>query len=144
MRILVDTNVFLDLILQREPYYLDCIKFIEKCRKERHETYINAMQFRDLEYFIRKYAKKDETYNTLINSVYGFVNKVIGLTPDDAINAIFDPGKDFEDTLLANSAESAGIQIIVSSNAKDFYPTNIRAFTLKEFNELPKNGYNSD
>lgn len=139
MRILVDTNVFLDLLLKREPFFNDGVEFINKCKKERHEIYINAMQFRDIEYIIRKKANNKKTYDMLINGVYGIVNKVIPLTADDAINAIFEPGKDFEDTLLANSAESAGLQIIVSSNTKDSLPTNIRAFTLKEFNSLAKN-----
>ena len=139
MRILVDTNVFLDLILKREPFYLDAIEFIKKCRIERHEIYVNAMQFRDLEYIIRKKSPRKETYDKLINAVYAVVTKVIPLTADDAINTIFQPGKNFEDTLLANSAETAGLQVIVSSNVKDFYPTHIKAFTLKEFNKLPEN-----
>lgn len=141
MRILVDTNVFLDLLLEREPFFNDGVEFIKKVKRERHEIYINSMQFRDIEYFIRKKVDNKKTYDMLINGVYGIVNKVIPLTADDAINAIFEPGKDFEDTLLANSAESAGLQIIVSSNAKDFTPTNVRAFTLKEFNKLPENSY---
>ena len=136
MRILVDTNVFIDLLLKREPFYNDGVEFIKKCRRERHEIYVNSMQFRDIEYIIRKSVDDKKTYDMLINGVYGIVNKVIPLTADDAINAIYEPGKDFEDTLLANSAESAGLQIIVSSNAKDFYPTGIKAFTLKEFNAL--------
>ena len=139
MRILVDTNVFIDLLLKREPFYNDGVEFIKKCRRERHEIYVNSMQFRDIEYIIRKSVDDKKTYDMLINGVYGIVNKVIPLTADDAINAIYEPGKDFEDTLLANSAESAGLQIIVSSNAKDFYPTGIRAFTLKEFNALQVN-----
>ena len=139
MRILVDTNVFIDLLLKREPFYNDGVEFIKKCRRERHEIYVNSMQFRDIEYIIRKSVDDKKTYDMLINGVYGIVNKVIPLTADDAINAIYEPGKDFEDTLLANSAESAGLQVIVSSNAKDFYPTGIRAFTLKEFNALQVN-----
>ena len=139
MRILVDTNVFIDLLLKREPFYNDGVEFIKKCRRERHEIYVNSMQFRDIEYIIRKSVDDKKTYDMLINGVYGIVNKVIPLTADDAINAIYEPGKDFEDTLLANSAESAGLQVIVSSNAKDFYPTRIRAFTLKEFNALQVN-----
>lgn len=139
MRILVDTNVFIDLLLKREPFYNDGVEFIKKCRRERHEIYVNSMQFRDIEYIIRKSVDDKKTYDMLINGVYGIVNRVIPLTADDAINAIYEPGKDFEDTLLANSAESAGLQVIVSSNAKDFYPTGIRAFTLKEFNALQVN-----
>ena len=144
MRILVDTNVFLDLLLRREPFYEDGLEFIKKCRRERHEIYVNAMQFRDIEYIIRKKVDNKKTYDMLIGGVYGIVSKVIPLTADDAINSIFEPGKDFEDTLLANSAESAGLQVIVSSNAKDFYPTNIRAFTLKEFNALQDNSYKGE
>lgn len=139
MRILVDTNVFIDLLLKRKPFYNDGVEFIKKCRRERHEIYVNSMQFRDIEYIIRKSVDDKKTYDMLINGVYGIVNKVIPLTADDAINAIYEPGKDFEDTLLANSAESAGLQVIVSSNAKDFHPTGIRAFTLKEFNALQVN-----
>lgn len=57
MKILVDTNVFLDLLLKCEPFYNDGVKFLQNCKVNRNELYINAMSFRDIEYALKKIKK---------------------------------------------------------------------------------------
>ena len=71
----------------------------------------------------------------MLNRIYCLINKIIPITPDDAINAIFEPGVDFEDTLIMNSAESAMLDCIVTSNFKDFGKSNIPVFSLQKINE---------
>lgn len=135
MKILVDTNVFLDLLLKREPFYNDGVKFLQSCKVNRNELYINAMSFRDIEYALRKKIKDKQIIRTMLNRIYCLINRIIPITPDDAINAIFEPGVDFEDTLIMNSAESAMLDCIVTSNFKDFGKSNIPVFSLQKINE---------
>lgn len=141
MRILVDTNVFLDLLLKREPYFEDGVRFIEHCKANRNELYINAMSFRDIEYVLRKQINDKNLIKDIMNKIYCLITKIIPITPDDAIEAIFNPGKDFEDTLIANSAERAMLDCIVTSNPKHFVDSKIRAFSLKEINKAFEKNY---
>ncbi len=138
MRILVDTNVFIDLILKREPYYQDDVNFINNCKEQRHEMYISAMSFRDIEYVIRKSIHNVDEVKRILNKVYGLVTKIVPIEADDAINTLFEYEKDFEDYLLSCSAESAMLDCIVTNNKKDFVQPRIKAFSVQEFNQYIK------
>lgn len=138
MRFLVDTNVFIDLIMKRKPFFNDGVNFLNYCKKQRHEIYINAMSFRDIEYVIRKQLDK-KTVKFVLNKVYGIVTKIIPLAPDDAINAIFDYEKDFEDSMIDSSCQSACLDCIITNNKKDFINSKSKVFSVPEINEILQN-----
>lgn len=136
MRILVDTNVFLDLLLKREPFFNDGVIFINKCKSHRHLIYINVMSFRDIEYVLKKKVTNKSLRDSMLNKIYTLVDKIAPLTADNVIDAIFEPGVDFEDTLISNSAETTMLDCIVTSNSKDFTNSKIPVFSLKKFNSI--------
>ena len=136
MRILVDTNVFIDLILKREPFFEDDVKFLNICRANRHQIYISAMSFRDIEYVIRKQIQDKREVKHILNKIYCLVTKIIPITADDAINTLFDYEKDFEDYLLACSCETAMLDCLVTNNEKDFKHPRVIVLSVKKFNEI--------
>lgn len=136
MRILVDTNVFLDLLLKRKPFFESDVNFLELCKTQNHEIYINAMSFRDIEYVIRKLPNDKDNVKKALNGVYKLVTKIIPLTPDDAINAIFDYEKDFEDCMIDSSCQSASLDCIVTNNKKDFVNAKSKVFSVQEINNI--------
>lgn len=54
MRILVDTNVVLDVILQREPFYEDSKRILLACQQELLQGTITTQSIADLFYILRK------------------------------------------------------------------------------------------
>lgn len=136
MKILVDTNVFLDLLLGRPPFYDEDLRLFNNIKNKNHQIYINAMQFRDIEYALRKKIEDKNKLYIALNSIYQLVTKVIPLTADDAINSIFDYKKDFEDYMLACSCESAMLDCVVTNNKKDFKHETVKVFSVEEFNKI--------
>ena len=56
-------------------------------------------------------------------------NKVIGISADSAINAIYEDYKDFEDELIIQAAKEELLDAVVTSNIKDFENRGIPVFT---------------
>ena len=120
MRILVDTNVILDLALQRGEACKDALEFFLWCRKHRNETYVTSMSLRDIEYIAHKIVHDKNKANDVLSYVYALCTKVIGVSADAAINAIYEDYKDFEDELIVQAAREELLDVIVTNNVKDF------------------------
>ena len=62
MRILVDTNVFVDLLFQRDDKWKDALNFFIWCRRYKNQTYITSVSLRDIEYIAHKYIHNNYLY----------------------------------------------------------------------------------
>ena len=90
------------------------------------------MSFRDIEYILRKVEPNSLARKKVLVDIYGIVYKIIDLTPDDVINAIYEDHTDFEDGLLIESAERKMIDGIVTNNIKDFIKGKVPSYTPKQ------------
>ena len=81
--------------------------------------------------------------NKKLCKLYGSINKIVGLTSDDAISAIYQDG-DYEDNMLANSANRAMCDMIVTRNIKHFKENVINTFTplILDYSQSKVNGVN--
>ena len=136
MRVLVDTNVFLDFILKRPPFYEDVRSFFTTFLGHGHQIVISPMSFRDIEYVLRKVEPNAMERKSILQKIYSCAYKIIDLTPDDVINNLFEDYKDFEDGLLMESAQRKMLDGIVTSNTDDFADSKIPVFTPKDLIEL--------
>ena len=112
----MDTNIFLDLALKRDNGCKDAIEFFIWCRKYRNQTYVTSMSIRDIEYVAVKYLHDRKKANAVISNVYSLVSKVIGISADCAINAIYEDYKDYEDELIVQAAKENLLDAIVTNN----------------------------
>ena len=139
MRVLVDTNVFLDFLLSREPFYMDCREFFSYFRANKHQILISPMSFRDIEYVLRKVEKDPFNRKQVLQSIYAFVYKIIDLAPDDVLNVLYEDNKDFEDAMLMASAVRCHLDAIVTNNKNDFRGGPLPAYSPKEIVTLLQN-----
>ena len=135
MRLLVDTNVFLDFVLGREDGCESALRFFIWCKQHKNQTFVTSMSLRDIEYIeyiaMKKLHDKQKA-NILLGDVYSLCSKVIGISADSAINSIFEDYKDFEDELLIQAAKEELLDAIVTNNKKDFVDRGIPVFTPQE------------
>lgn len=132
MRILVDTNVFLDLLFKRDGESQDALRFFLWCNKNNNQVYITSMSLRDIEYIVMRTLHDRKKANLVLSDVYSLCNKVVGISGDAAISAIFEDYKDFEDELIIQTANIEMVDVIVTNNAKDFKNSTIPAFSPKD------------
>ncbi len=136
MRILVDTNVILDLFLNRESFADDAEQFFSNCRINKDRTYVTSMSLRDIEYFAHKYFHNDKMAREMLSDTYSLIGKVVGISADAAIESIYSDIKDYEDSLIVSTAKIEMLDLIITNNTKDFIGCGFPVLTPKEYNEI--------
>ena len=141
MKILVDTNVFLDFLLNRDEQADYAEAFFKTCRAKHHSIYLTSMQFRDIEYFAHKQFHNQKEAKKILEITYSLISKCLSLSADNAINSLFSDYKDFEDQMLIKAAEESLLDCIVTDNIKDFVNNegSLPLFTPKTFVESYSN-----
>ena len=119
MRLLVDTNVFLDVIYQRALLGPISKEFFVQTRQNSDEIYVCASTLKDIAYFAHKQFHDNKKTNDLLIDLYSRVTKVIGIETDDTIEALYMDG-DFEDNLIALTAETSMCDAIITNDKSHF------------------------
>lgn len=119
MRLMIDTNIILDVLLERDPFFADSKEILSLCENNKLQGFISASTATDIFYMVRKALQStDEAYRAL-GHILNIV-KVLAVTNDDVNTAFLQKAKDFEDCLLATCAKSNKCDGIVTRNKKDF------------------------
>ena len=132
MRILIDTNVILDYVADREPYATHAYKIIELCITKTIKGGIAAHTVMNLFYILRKELSVEERKVTLLKLCRVFT--VVGIDIAKIISALEnDDFHDFEDCLQDECAKDFKADYIVTRNIKDFKCGNTKAIKPDEF-----------
>ena len=132
---MIDINVILDVLLQREPFFDASKAVLRLCEERKAQGFISAFAVTDIFCLTRKaLGSLDDTYRT-IGAVLNIV-KILTVTNDDVIRAFRMKAKDFEDCLLAVCAQSNQCGGIVTRNQKDFLASGIALYTPEAFLSL--------
>ncbi|NER00760.1 MAG: PIN domain-containing protein [Cyanothece sp. SIO2G6] len=118
MKILIDTNIVLDVALERQPYLSLSDQVLVLVEQSRLEGYISASTFTDLYYIIRKERRRDWTLDFLIQ-LLTFCN-IATVDQGVIVSALGANFKDFEDAVQYESAIAAQLDAIVTRNPQDF------------------------
>ena len=132
MRILVDTNVFLDLFLKREPFIEDVRNFFKWCSSKKNQIYITSVSLRDIGYVAHKHFHNKKAARATQIAIYEACAKVIGISADSAIESLYSNVDDYEDSLIVEAAKEELLDAIVTNNKKDYELSDIPIFTPKE------------
>ena len=135
MRLLIDTNVYLEYFLKRENHN-EVFTFFRNALEHRNQTCITAMSLRDFGYVMQKYLHNNDLTKRLLLQVYEMTSKVINTSADAVIESIYSEVKDYEDSLQMIAAEEAMCTAIITYNKKDFEKSKVPVFTPKEMCEL--------
>ena len=128
MKILIDTNVLLDFIIGREPFYENADKVISLCVDKKIEGYIAAHSITNLFYIMRKYFSNSESREIIIN-LLEFLD-VIQIDKNKLIMSLKDDSfKDFEDRLQVECAKSLKIDYLVTRDLSDYANSEIDCYT---------------
>ena len=134
MKIMIDTNIVLDVLLEREPFYKHSRAILEMCEKRKIYGFISASSATDIFYLVRKALSSTEKAYDALGEILNIV-KILTVTNDDVNKAFLQKAKDFEDCLLATCAKSNNCDAIITRNKKDFLDFGITLFSPEELIE---------
>jgi predicted nucleic acid-binding protein len=127
---LLDTNVILDVLLDRPPWSTDAIILWQAKLDRQFVAYITATSLTDIFYIIRRYAGHDKAWQAVHSSLDQL--SVIPVGIDELHLAATLGGNDFEDNLQVACAISRQLDLIVTRNLAGFSGTNIPILTPQQ------------
>ncbi len=134
--ILIDLNVLLDVVQQRQPHYRASAAVLEDVIHAKTPGTLPGHAITTLHYLIGRYqsaAVADQAVDWLLRY---FAVAPVGRA--ELLRARAFGWADFEDAVVAAAAESAGCEAIVTRNVRDFAGSPVPAVTPEEY--LLQNG----
>jgi predicted nucleic acid-binding protein len=129
--IFVDTNIIIDLLAKREPFYKDAQDLFTLSDKKEIQLCISSLSFANTYYSIVKHHKDIDAKKYLAK--FKVLVKVLPLE-DKAIElALASNFNDFEDGLQYFVAMDNESDIIITRNKKDFKNSKIPVMTAGEY-----------
>lgn len=134
MRILLDTNLLLDYLTEREPFYQAAYRIVLGCKNRDYEGIVAAHSIVDIFYILRKHFTNSERRKLLLAFFEILqVEAVDGEKLRTALkNGMF---ADFEDCLQVECAKSAAADFIITRNAKDYALSDVPILSPEQFVE---------
>ncbi len=118
LRVLVDTNVALDQLLQRDPWYAAAQSFWRARDTGRLVAYLSASTLTDISYIGRRHAGPAQARQAVERCLREFGLVPVSRTVLEAALAL--GGPDFEDDVQIACAQLAGLDLIVTRDAAGF------------------------
>lgn len=135
MRLMIDTNVFLDVLAKREPFYEKSKAVLDLCESKKIQGFLSASSVTDIFYLTHRLLHNVDLAYKALGDVLE-IAKVLTVTNDDVLNAYMQKAPDFEDCLLAVCAKANKCDAIVTRNKKDFLAFGIMLLSPEELLEL--------
>ena len=124
MRVLLDTNVILDVWFAREPYWRDSAKLLGMAEAKEITAVICPTTVTTLHYLGKKVLGEQKA-RSLINSLIG-ICEIAELSVESFQIALESDVKDFEDAVIESVAVSGSIDYIATRNLKDFKNSRVK------------------
>ncbi len=131
MKLFWDTNVMLDFLGERDPFYISAAKIATLADKRELAVIVSALSYATVSYFLTKYEGLEKTKDKLRKfKVISEICELDELIIEKGLNSDF---SDFEDSLQYFSALRTGCDTIITRNGKDFKKSQIPVMTPDEF-----------
>ena len=136
MKLLIDANILLDVLQNREPFVGASSAVWKLCETERAEGYVSALTVANLVYVMRKELGPERTEKVMnaLSLIFSFTE----LSASDLNRAAASRWDDFEDAVQSATAERIGADRIVTRNVRDFAGSKVAASTPAEIIALIK------
>ena len=118
MKLLIDTNVILDMVLKRSGYDIS-MELFRKVRETRAGAYITASSVTDIFYIIRKETHDISRTYVIMENIFQLVS-VLSVTEKDIRDAFGQKWKDFEDCVQYMTGKNSNMDYIITVNGKDY------------------------
>jgi predicted nucleic acid-binding protein len=131
VRVLIDTNIALDFLLQREPFFAEAEQLFASIGAGQIVGYVTATTLTDIFYIARKHTKSIEQARQVVAETLTVMN----ICPIDraVLEAAFNSGlPDFEDAVQIFSAVAQGLDAILTRDAKGFLSSPVPVLSVQE------------
>jgi len=130
-KLFIDTNVMLDLLGERMPFYNSVAKIATLADKGQIILIASALSYATVSYFLAKFENAEKAKVKLRK--FKIISQICDLNEiiiEKGLNSNF---SDLEDSLQYFSALSSNCEILITRNGKDFKESQIPIMTAEEY-----------
>lgn len=117
-RLLIDTNVVLDLLYDRKPFADAAARVMEHCRQHREDAFVAAHAMTTIFYLYAKDRGVEAARVALLD-----LGSLVQVAPIDQVvidKALTLPYRDFEDAVTMMAAVGVDADYVITRNLNDF------------------------
>jgi predicted nucleic acid-binding protein len=134
-KVFVDTNIVIDLLAKREPFYTEAAVLFSLAENGKVELAVSSLTIANTSYTLLRrvnatIAKSILRRLKMVVKVLSLDDKIVDLALND------ERFSDFEDSLQYFTALENKQDLIITRNLKDFKNTKLPAITAKQFINL--------
>ncbi len=129
--ILIDLNVLLDVLQQRQPYFQASSALIDRALADNKSACIPAHAVTTIHYLVAKYGNRQSANRAVDWLLTHF--QVAAVTSNELVRARALDWPDFEDAVVAAAAEAENCSAIITRNVSDFRNSPVPARTPEEY-----------
>jgi len=130
-RIFLDTNIILDLLAERKPFYESIAKLATLADQKKLALVTTPLSFTTVEYIL----KRNENAEIVIDKLRKFkiICEVCDVNEEIVEKGLNSNFKDFEDSIQYYSAVEANCSIFITRNGKDFKNSSLPIMNAEEY-----------
>ena len=130
MRAFIDTNVIVDVVAKREPFFADSQAILALCATGDLEGVVSDLAFCNVAYVLRKSLGSSQLRNGL--RILKSHLQVVPIGEAAVAAALENEMTDFEDAVQLEAARVNRVDVIVTRNVRHFSNSPIRVCTPSE------------
>lgn len=130
-RVFADTNIILDWLGKRDPYYAYARDLFLKAERKEIVVLLSTMSFISVEYILRKEIGKEKALKAL--TAIRSIVEVCDAGEREIDLALLSDMKDFEDAVQYFTAKNNGSDVLITRNVKDFKNTALPVMTAEAY-----------
>lgn len=123
MRVLLDTNIIIDVLQHREPWNKAGEQLFDAVARRLFTGCITAKEVTDIHYLTRKtfhgQVHSDKLARDILQNLFALF-EVLDTCADDCKTAVLSDCPDYEDAVMIRTAVRSGVDCIVTRNPKDY------------------------
>ncbi|MCX7016688.1 MAG: PIN domain-containing protein [Candidatus Sumerlaeota bacterium] len=131
LKVLLDTNVVLDVLLAREPFVGAAAEIFDLAEQSRIEGFLCATTVTTLDYLLSQSFRAGDARQALWRLLSLF--EIAPVNRSVIERALRSKMADFEDAVLAEAGRLAGVDAIITRNTKDFLSASLKTLDPTQF-----------
>lgn len=127
MKLLIDTNVVLDVLLKREPFCETAVNVLNLAKRNDVQEFISASAITDIYYISCRQLKNKGQVRGMLKNLLTIVS-VAGVTEQEISDALGLEWNDFEDSVQYSVALLQEMDGIITRNPADYKASEIQVW----------------
>lgn len=132
MKVLIDTNVIIDVLTSREPWRKSAETIFIMAANDMMDMYITASSATDIYYLVKKHLHSADSAKQVMGKLYSLVG-ILTVSGAECIDALASSISDYEDAVGERVSVKADMDYIITRNVKDYQQGMMKTISPDDF-----------